>query len=86
MLVIGSRSRWECGVSWFTMLALRFRLGSARERGLRPGEGSHVWFCFSMRKIANGEQQTTPATIDDPAILDEIGDALQEIGDARATT
>ena len=39
-----------------------------------------------MRKIADGEQYTTPATIDDPAILCEIGDALQEIGYARATT
>jgi propionyl-CoA synthetase len=40
----------------------------------------------TMRKIADGEQYTTPATIDDPAILDEIGDALQEIGYARATS
>jgi propionyl-CoA synthetase len=40
----------------------------------------------TMRKIADGEHYTTPATIDDPAILDEIGDALQEIGYARATT
>ena len=34
----------------------------------------------TMRKIADGEQYTTPATIDDPAILTEIGEALQEIG------
>jgi len=34
----------------------------------------------TMRKIADGEQYTTPATIDDPAILDEIGDALHDIG------
>jgi propionyl-CoA synthetase len=33
-----------------------------------------------MRKIADGESYTTPATIDDPAILDEIGTALHEIG------
>jgi propionyl-CoA synthetase len=33
-----------------------------------------------MRKIADGEQYATPATIDDPAILGEIGDALQGIG------
>ena len=26
----------------------------------------------TMRRIADGEEYTTPATIDDPAILDEI--------------
>lgn len=30
----------------------------------------------TMRKIADGEPWATPATIDDPAILDEIGVAL----------
>lgn len=34
----------------------------------------------TMRKIANGEEYTMPATIDDPAILDEIKEALQTIG------
>ena len=34
----------------------------------------------TMRKIADGESYTTPATIDDPAILGEIGAALHEIG------
>jgi propionyl-CoA synthetase len=29
-----------------------------------------------MVKIANGEEWVMPATIDDPAILDEISDAL----------
>ena len=29
-----------------------------------------------MQKIADGEAYKMPATIDDPAILDEIGDAL----------
>jgi propionyl-CoA synthetase len=33
-----------------------------------------------MRKIADGDSYTTPATIDDPAILGEIGSALHEIG------
>lgn len=33
-----------------------------------------------MRKIADGEQYTSPATIDDPAILGEIGEALQGLG------
>jgi propionyl-CoA synthetase len=37
----------------------------------------------TMKKIADGEPWTMPATIDDPAILDEIGAALKEKG-ARA--
>ena len=31
----------------------------------------------TMRKIANGEEFKMPATIDDPAILDEIKQALE---------
>jgi propionyl-CoA synthetase len=38
----------------------------------------------TMRRIADSEEYTTPATIDDPAILDEIADALQQIGYASA--
>jgi propionyl-CoA synthetase len=34
----------------------------------------------TMRRIADSEAYSTPATIDDPAILDEIADALQQIG------
>ena len=34
----------------------------------------------TMAKIADGEEWTMPATIDDPAILDEIGAALETIG------
>jgi propionyl-CoA synthetase len=37
----------------------------------------------TMRRIADGEPYTTPATIDDPAILDEIGESLQTIGYAQ---
>jgi len=37
----------------------------------------------TMRKIADGEQYTAPATIDDPAILGEIGAALQAVGYVR---
>jgi propionyl-CoA synthetase len=37
----------------------------------------------TMRRIADGEPFTTPATIDDPAILDEIGDSLRQLGYAR---
>jgi propionyl-CoA synthetase len=38
----------------------------------------------TMRRIADGEEYTTPPTIDDPAILDEIAETLQQIGYARA--
>jgi propionyl-CoA synthetase len=34
----------------------------------------------TMRKIADAEQWKMPATIDDPAILDEIADALRGVG------
>jgi len=38
----------------------------------------------TMRSIADGEAYTVPATIDDPAILDEISLALSERGVAKA--
>ena len=38
----------------------------------------------TMCKIADGEEYRVPATIDDPAVLDEIGAALQGIGHAGA--
>jgi len=38
----------------------------------------------TMRKVADAEPYTTPATIDDPTILDEIGDALRTVGYAEA--
>jgi len=34
----------------------------------------------TMRKIADGQPYTTPATIDDPAILEEIRQALRDVG------
>lgn len=34
----------------------------------------------TMRKIADGDEWKMPATVDDPAILDEISEALNEIG------
>jgi propionyl-CoA synthetase len=34
----------------------------------------------TIKKIADGDQWTMPATIDDPAILGEIGDALKAKG------
>ena len=38
----------------------------------------------TMQKIADGERWKMPATIDDPAILDEIGEALSARGIVRA--
>jgi propionyl-CoA synthetase len=38
----------------------------------------------TMRCIANGEPHTVPATVDDPAILDEIETALKDVGYAKA--
>jgi propionyl-CoA synthetase len=40
----------------------------------------------TMRRIADAEAYSTPATIDDPAILDEITVALERIGYAAAPT
>jgi propionyl-CoA synthetase len=37
-----------------------------------------------MVKIADGADYKMPATIDDPAILDEIAEAVAELGYGRA--
>jgi propionyl-CoA synthetase len=37
----------------------------------------------TMRRIADGDEYTTPATIDDPATLDEMRDALSGVGYAH---
>jgi propionyl-CoA synthetase len=39
----------------------------------------------TMKRIADGAEYTVPATIDDPAILDEIADALKGLGYPPAT-
>ena len=36
-----------------------------------------------MKKIADSQQYTFPATIDDPAVLGEITDALKNAGYAK---
>ena len=36
-----------------------------------------------MKKLADGSELKVPATIDDPAILDEIAASLKELGYAR---
>ena len=37
----------------------------------------------SFRRIADGQDFSPPATIDDPAILGEIEEALKDVGYAR---
>jgi propionyl-CoA synthetase len=37
----------------------------------------------TMRKIADGESYTMPSTIDDPAVLGEVENAMQRIGYAK---
>jgi propionyl-CoA synthetase len=37
----------------------------------------------TIKKMADGEPWTMPATIDDPAVLDEIGEALKGKGVGR---
>jgi propionyl-CoA synthetase len=36
-----------------------------------------------MRKIADGQPYSIPSTIDDPAILTEVADALRGVGYAK---
>jgi len=38
----------------------------------------------TMRRIADDQEYSIPATIDDPAILDEITEALHGVGYGRA--
>jgi propionyl-CoA synthetase len=45
-----------------------------------PKTGSGKILRGTMKKIADHDPWTVPATIDDPAILDEIGAALREHG------
>jgi propionyl-CoA synthetase len=40
----------------------------------------------TMKRIAEGAEYTTPATIDDPAILGEITESLKELGYPRKTS
>jgi propionyl-CoA synthetase len=37
----------------------------------------------TMRRIADGESYTVPATIDEPTLLDDVSDALRAIGYAK---
>ncbi|MEO1330764.1 MAG: propionyl-CoA synthetase [Pseudomonadota bacterium] len=62
-------------VAAFKLVAVVDRLPKTRSGKILRG---------TMVKIADGESYKPPATIDDPAILDEIGAALKEMGYAKA--
>ena len=62
--------------------AFRLAITVARLPKTRSGE----MLRGTMKKIADGEPWTMPATIDDPAILDEIQSALKGKGVGAGTT
>ena len=45
--------------------------------------GQHEGLYRAYRQIADGDEWKMPATIDDPAILDEITEALKKMGYAQ---
>jgi propionyl-CoA synthetase len=61
-------------VAAFKQVAVVSRLPKTRSGKILRG---------TMVKIADGQHWTMPATIDDPAILDEITDSLRELGYAH---
>jgi propionyl-CoA synthetase len=67
-----TRVRDQIGpVAAFKLVARVMRLPKTRSGKILRG---------TIRKIANGENWVLPATIDDPAILDEIATALGQLG------
>ena len=65
---------------------VKFRIGQIVYLSIAP-DGSRMGCGFpkEFRQAAvDAEPYTTPATIDDPAILDEIEGALERIGYAHA--
>ncbi len=62
-------------VAAFKLVAVVKRLPKTRSGKILRG---------TMKKIADGAPWTMPATIDDPAILDEIAEALARLGYPRA--
>jgi propionyl-CoA synthetase len=70
------RVREQIGpVAAFKLVAIVKRLPKTRSGKILRG---------TMVKIADSQEYKVPATIDDPAILDEIRDALQGLGYAKA--
>jgi len=71
-----ARVREEIGpVAAFRSVAVVERLPKTRSGKILRG---------TMRSIANAEDWKMPATIEDPAVLDEIGETLRRLGYARA--
>ncbi len=64
-------------VAAFKLVAIVKRLPKTRSGKILRG---------TMKRIADGTPWKMPATIDDPAILDEIGAALQELGYPKQDT
>ena len=58
-------------VAAFKLVAVVSRLPKTRSGKILRG---------TMKKIADGSELKVPATIDDPVILDEIGERLRELG------
>ena len=56
---------------------LRFLKATTEDRSGKILRRTMCW-------IADGEDYTTPATIDDPTTLGEMGDVLREFGYARS--
>ena len=70
-----ARVRDQIGpVASFRLVAIVNRLPKTRSGKILRG---------TMKKIADGDPWSMPATIDDPAILDEIGQTLQTVGYAK---
>jgi len=71
-----ARVREEIGpVAAFRSVAVVERLPKTRSGKMLRG---------TMRSIANAKDWKMPATIEDPAVLDEIGETLRRLGYARA--
>jgi propionyl-CoA synthetase len=64
----------------FARSALRARGGGIIATARLPKTRSGKILRGTIKKIADGETWTMPATIDDPAILDEIGAAMKTHG------
>jgi propionyl-CoA synthetase len=72
-----AKVRDEIGpVAAFKLVAVVSRLPKTRSGKILRG---------TMKKLADGSDLKVPATIDDPAILDEIAESLKELGYARAS-
>ena len=72
---------------WCATRSARWRRSSWRSRWRGCRRRARARFCAApCKKIADGEQWTMPATIDDPAIFDEIGGALKGKGVGTVVT